>query len=245
MWQALHTVPADHIHCASATNLHLHRCGTHLAYARSFYAGADAWNGLHALRPPSRRPSHGRLEQLSTYHPYAVVSPFIRAIDAHMTRRILMFTAALVLSTSSLAGATTHPIAIKGVANLSAAPRGGLSVVLATLSNISNKPITIYRIRSVVATPAMLHYDVNMCDKGQQMNTLPMVIIAPHQSLRLSTRGVGAMLFPLNRALRQKSQISLQITYRWKGMADTFVTSAIVTKELKGLVSAPPKNSVN
>ena len=72
-----------------------------------------------------------------------------------------------------------------------------------------------------------------------------MVIIAPHQSLRLSTRGVGAMLFPLNRALRQKSQISLQVTYRWKGMAGTFVTSAIVTKELKGLVSAAPKNSVN
>jgi copper(I)-binding protein len=174
-----------------------------------------------------------------------VVSPFIKVIDAHMTRRILMFTAALVLSTSSLAGATTHPIAIKGVAHLTAAPRGGLSVVLATLSNNSNKPIAIYRITSVVAPPAMLHYDVNMCDKGRQMNTLPMVIIAPHQSLRLSTRGVGAMLFPLNRALRQKSQISLQVTYRWKGMAGTFVTSAIVTKKVKGLVSAPPKNSVN
>ena len=162
-----------------------------------------------------------------------------------MTRRILMLTAALVLSTSSLAGATTHPIAIKGVAHLTAAPRGGLSAVLATLSNNSDKPIAIYRITSVVAPPAMLHYDVNMCDKGRQMNTLPMVIIASHQSLRLSTRGVGAMLFPLNRALRQKSQISLQITYRWKGIPGTFVTSAIVTKKVKGLVSAPPKHSVN
>ena len=111
--------------------------------------------------------------------------------------------------------------------------------MIGKIRNTSNQPIAIYRITSAFAQPAMLHFDLNMCDKGRQMNVLPMVIIPPHGSLKLSTRGTGAMLYPVSRALLKGSKVNIAISYRSHGQQRVVELLIPVRKAPKGLVTRP------
>lgn len=131
-----------------------------------------------------------------------------------------------------------------GPVHLTAAPKKGLTVVLATVTNTSNKPMTIYRVTTTFAPAAMLHYDVNMCQKGNQMNVLPMVVIPPHRRITLSTKGVGVMLTPISHALRIGDRVHVSLTYAINLHRRTMTMTADVIAPPKGLPSKPKKNSV-
>lgn len=151
------------------------------------------------------------------------------------------FWSPLFVSTS--AHATAEPLGVSRP-RLTAAPMGGLSVVLATLSNKSNFPVILYRVTSSIAPAAMLHYDVNMCQKGNQMNLLPMVVLPAHRSLTLSTQGVGAMLTKLRRPLRVGETLTVSVTYAINLRRATLSVPLTVVPAPKGLVTKPPKNAV-
>jgi copper(I)-binding protein len=154
-----------------------------------------------------------------------------------MTRLRYIFLLGVIVACLGLAmpvrSATTALVATK--LRLTAAPRAGQSVILATLSNTSNQPIIIYRISSPAAPTAMLHYDANMCHKGSRMNLLPMVVIPSHHSLKLSIRGIGAMLSPLRHTLHTGHVES--VTIRWRIGSQSQVTrfQASIVKPPKGL----------
>ena len=131
-----------------------------------------------------------------------------------------------------------------GPVHLTAAPKKGLTVVLATVTNPSDKPLTIYRVTTTFAPAAMLHYDVNMCQKGSQMNVLPMVVVPPHRHITLSTKGVGVMLSPLSQPLLRGDRVAVSLTYAVDLRRRTMTLSADVITPPKGLPSKPTKNSV-
>jgi copper(I)-binding protein len=143
-----------------------------------------------------------------------------------------------------VAASATPLLPTVGPVHLTAAPKKGLTVVLATVTNVSNKPMTIYRVTTKFAPAAMLHYDVNMCQKGNQMNVLPMVVIPPHRHITLSTKGVGVMLTPISHALRVGERVPISLTYAIDLRRQTLNLTADVIAPPKGLPSKPKKNSV-
>lgn len=161
-----------------------------------------------------------------------------------MKRRIALVAAVLngVLVAPAIAAPTTAPYF--DAVTVTAAPTRGLAVVLTTIHNPTSSPLTIYRVKSTFAPETMLHYDVNMCQKGHQMNLLPMVIVPAHRTITLSTKGVGAMLSPLRRALHVGDHVDIAVVYAVNLKRSTINLHATVVKPPKGLVTKPAKSSV-
>ena len=153
-----------------------------------------------------------------------------------MIRRLLL--ASLVTSClfSGVAVSATPPLVVRGPVHLTAAGNKGLSAVMGTFVNTTKRSVLIYRVTSDVANPAMLHYDVNMCDKGQRMNTLPVVVVPPGGTIKLTTKGLGAMLFPLKRSLHRGDHVMLMVKYRWKKSVSMLHIVATVVRAPKGLI---------
>lgn len=164
------------------------------------------------------------------------------------SRRLWLFALASTLTlvttfTTSFARAADDLPLIRH-AKLTATPNRGLSVVLATIKNQSAHPLTLYRVSSTVSPEAMLHYDVNMCQKGTQMNLLPMVIVPAHRTLRLSTRGVGAMLSPVHQKLVVGQSLTVKFRYSLNLQIHTLSVTATVVPAPVGLNVLPKKSTV-
>ena len=153
-----------------------------------------------------------------------------------------LFMLAVVLPADSRAATPQTPVIAN--ARLTAAPARGLTVVLVKISNPSASPLTIYRVRSTFAPDAMLHYDVNMCQRGNQMNALPLVVIPAHRTLTLSTKGVGAMLTPTATRLVVGEQRSLTLLYSLNLHRATLKFDARVIPAPRGLITKPSSSTV-
>ena len=154
----------------------------------------------------------------------------------------VLFMLVIVFPAAAQAAAPQLPVFTN--ARPTAAPARGLSAVMVKISNPSSSPLTIYRVRSSFAPDAMLHYDVNMCQRGNQMNALPLVVIPAHRTLTLSTRGVGAMLTPIATRLVIGEQRSLTLLYSLNLHRATMKFDARVVPAPRGLVTKPPTSSV-
>ena len=157
-------------------------------------------------------------------------------------KRLLSLTVLAVLLIPATAQGATPKLAAQRF-HITATNLHGLSAVSGMLRNLGSKPIMIYRVSSTLSPDTMLHYDVNMCDKGRQMNVLPMVIIPPHSHIKLSTRGLGAMLYPVSRTLTRGSVEVLTIHYRISNHQASLRVRAEVVRRPKRLIRAA-SNSV-
>jgi copper(I)-binding protein len=139
----------------------------------------------------------------------------------HRLLGTLALTAGLALGSVTPAGATSRahlvPNGSGGVlvsrATLTAARAGANSAVSLRFLNRTHHRILIRSVSSPLAAAGMIHFDVNMCQDGSVMIMVPDIVVSAHHRVKLSTRGMGAMLRGVRTGLVRGAHVLLAVNW--------------------------------
>lgn len=102
-------------------------------------------------------------------------------------------------------------VTVTNVQVTAAAPHE-LAAISATITNRGDQTLTMVAITTSATSPGMFHFSFNMCEPGTSMIKVPSIIVPVGRSVRLSTRGAGAMVQTKQRGLRVGRPIAVAIT---------------------------------